>query len=179
MALLKVTCINTYKIILRVTIFKFRQQTQHSIFLLNCYDSVDLIKVASPSEEARATVGDFAHVEWHPSSMGSSKAPAWHRGAQQTQRRGAPHAGKKFLASLFSLDRLKHFFKDITVSCRKGSFTNYFKSWFILKSLAVSMAHFLSATMPALRKTSSQKSSLADAPRTQISLYNFLKLEGV
>lgn len=129
MALLKVMCINTYKIILRVTIFKFFQQTQHSIFLLNYYDSVDLIKMASPSEEARATSGGFAHMEQHPPSMGSSEAPTWHRGAQghppgteepSKCRAGVPPMRARSFSPLCFPWTDKHFFTRYFSQLQKG-----------------------------------------------------------
>lgn len=128
MALLKVMCINTYKIILRVTVFKFFQQTQHSIFLLNYYDSVDLIKMASPSEEARATSGVCAHVEWHPPGMGSSGTLTWHREPSKCRAEVPPRRARSFSPLCFPWTDLNISLQDISVSCRKGSFKNYFKS---------------------------------------------------
>lgn len=71
--LLKIICVNTYKIILHVTTLKFFQPTQHSIFLLTYYYSVDLIKMALSSEESRATSGaSSTHVERTHLAEGSS-----------------------------------------------------------------------------------------------------------
>lgn len=123
MGLLKVICINTYKILLRVTIFKFFQQTQHSIFLLSYYYSVDLIKMAPPSEESRAMSGGPAHVERHPPGTGE---------LSKCRAEGLPMIARCFSPLYFTWTDLNISLPDISVSCRKGSFKKYFKNLFIL-----------------------------------------------
>lgn len=119
--------------ILHITIVKFSQQTRHAIFLLNSSDSVDLIKMAPSSEESGAASRGSGRVGWHPpGSVELSK-----RRAEMLHMQA-----RCFQLLYFTWTDLYVSLPDSSVSCRKGSFKNYFKSLFILKSFAVSMATF-------------------------------------